>query len=338
MSSISCESVIRVSSVVAGYLVFNTSINLFNRWCLGVYGFKFPLTVTVCHFAFAFLALTPLMVLVPTYAAQHREAWRRDWKGFLATGVFTGINVAFNNSSLVYLSLSMNQVITASMPVLTCAFAICIEKNYWPNTPQIAGIFPICLGVMLAVYEEAHNETLGIVLCLIATVANALRTALSSFLLQNKLDVFSMTWYTGPVSALVLLPFALYNESSAITEYAAMKPWPTAGILGFGSLLALVYNVILFLTIKTLTGVTMNVMGNVKIIFLLLMSRLTLGELTDLDVNMVTGVCLTFSGFFIYSYGTIMKARGGVAPVKAAISADSEDSKRKPLLPTKMNM
>ena len=57
-----------------------------------------------------------------------REAWARDWKGFVATGVFTGINVAFNNSSLVYLSLSMNQVITASMPVLTCAFAICIEK------------------------------------------------------------------------------------------------------------------------------------------------------------------------------------------------------------------
>jgi branched-subunit amino acid permease len=46
----------------------------------------------------------------------------------VATGVFTAVNVAFNNSSLVYLSLSMNQVITASMPVLTCCFAICIEK------------------------------------------------------------------------------------------------------------------------------------------------------------------------------------------------------------------
>jgi drug/metabolite transporter (DMT)-like permease len=57
-------------------------------------------------------------------------------------------------------------------------------QNYWPNNPQIVGIFPICIGVMLAVYEEAHNETLGIVLCMIATVANALRTALSSFLLQ----------------------------------------------------------------------------------------------------------------------------------------------------------
>lgn len=66
---------------------------------------------------------------------------------------------------------------------------------------------------------------------------------------------------------------------SAITEYAQEHMGPTIGILLFGSMLALVYNVILFLTIKTLTGVTMNVMGNVKIIFLLLMSRLTLGEL-----------------------------------------------------------
>jgi drug/metabolite transporter (DMT)-like permease len=220
------------------------------------------------------------------------------------------------------------------------------------------GILPICVGVMLAVYEEAHNEVTGIVLCGIATIANALRTALSryittppmsadslprgrsrrlkpsetdgmwlawvratcSHLLQSKLDVFSMTWYTGPVSALVLLPFAIYKESrcdpvlthlpwhldnnsdssrcplvrfsrqalaaplavlrSLITEYAHQDMQATMGILLFGSMLALVYNVILFLTIKTLTGVTMNVMGNIKIIFLLLMSRLTLGELS----------------------------------------------------------
>jgi hypothetical protein len=67
---------------------------------------------------------------------------------------------------------------------------------------------------------------------------------------------------------------------SLITEYAQQNMGSTMGILLFGSMLALVYNVILFLTIKTLTGVTMNVMGNVKIIFLLLMSRLTLGELS----------------------------------------------------------
>jgi len=310
---------LRVCAVVAGYLVFNTSINLFNRWCLGMYGFSFPLVVTVCHFSFAFFALTPMMLLVPAYREQHKEAWRRDWRGYVATGVFTAVNVSFNNSSLVYLSLSMNQVITASMPVLTCCFAICIEKNYWPNKPQMLGILPICAGVMLAVYEEAHNEVTGIVLCGIATVANALRTALSSHLLQSKLDVFSMTWYTGPVSALVLLPFAIYKESSLITEYAQQNMGSTMGILLFGSMLALVYNVILFLTIKTLTGVTMNVMGNVKIIFLLLMSRLTLGELSEIDVKLAAGVGLTFSGFFLYSYGTIVKMRPNKAEEATSI-------------------
>jgi hypothetical protein len=54
---------------------------------------------------------------------------------------------------------------------------------------------------------------------------------------------------------------------------------PAVGILLGGSMLALLYNIVLFLTIKTLSGVTMNVMGNIKIIFLLLMSRVVLGEL-----------------------------------------------------------
>mmetsp|Transcript_2420 Transcript_2420/g.4947 ORF Transcript_2420/g.4947 Transcript_2420/m.4947 type:complete len:342 (-) Transcript_2420:152-1177(-) len=338
---LSFDQLVKGLSVVVAYLVFNTSINLFNRWCLGVYGFSFPLSVTMFHFAFASVALTPLMLGVESYKKQHREAWARDWKGYVATGVFTAVNVAFNNSSLVYLSLSMNQVITASMPVLTCAFAICIEKNYWPNNWQISGIIPICLGVMIAIYEEAHNETVGVVLCCCATLANALRTALSSHLLTGKLDVFSMTWYTGPVSAMVLLPFGLYKEFSAITEYAQTNMGPTLGILFGGAMLALVYNIVLFLTIKTLSGVTMNVMGNIKIIFLLLMSRVVLGELSELDVQLASGVVLTFGGFFMYSYGTYMKMKkpASAAPVeekKAHIAVDVEY--RKPLLPSKLDM
>jgi drug/metabolite transporter (DMT)-like permease len=72
---------------------------------------------------------------------------------------------------------------------------------------------------MISVYEEAHNETLGVALCACATVANALRTALSSHLLSGKLDVFSMTWYTGPVAAVVLLPVALYREFRCVSSF-----------------------------------------------------------------------------------------------------------------------
>ena len=72
---------------------------------------------------------------------------------------------------------------------------------------------------MIAIYEEAHNETIGVVLCCCATLANALRTALSSHLLTGKLDVFSMTWYTGPVSTIVLMPFGLYKEYRCVPPH-----------------------------------------------------------------------------------------------------------------------
>lgn len=70
--ALSLEQLWKGSLVVLAYLVFNTSINLFNRWCLGIYGFSFPVTVTVCHFAFAFLALSPMMVGLESYKKQHR--------------------------------------------------------------------------------------------------------------------------------------------------------------------------------------------------------------------------------------------------------------------------
>jgi solute carrier family 35 protein E4 len=69
---VSSAQILKVCAVVSGYLVFNTSINLFNRWCLGMYGFAFPVVITVCHFSFAFFALTPMMLLVPAYRQQHR--------------------------------------------------------------------------------------------------------------------------------------------------------------------------------------------------------------------------------------------------------------------------
>jgi hypothetical protein len=49
-------------------------------------------------------------------------------------------------------------------------------------------------------------------------VANALRTALSSKLLDGskKLDILAMQWTTSPVAALALIPFALAMEGTSV--------------------------------------------------------------------------------------------------------------------------
>lgn len=100
-------------SLVAIYLTLNSVLNLTNKWVLSSdtgYGFSFPLLLTSCHMAFSFLALLPMM-LAPAKRAVLAESLGKQWRGLVAVGMFMALNVSLNNTSLVWLALSVNQVI-----------------------------------------------------------------------------------------------------------------------------------------------------------------------------------------------------------------------------------
>jgi undecaprenyl pyrophosphate phosphatase UppP len=101
------------AGLVAAYLSLNSLLNLTNKWILSSttgYGFTFPLALTCCHMAFSFLALLPYM-LGSSMRGTHRDSVQKQWRGLLAIGTLMAANVAFNNSSLVNMSLSLNQII-----------------------------------------------------------------------------------------------------------------------------------------------------------------------------------------------------------------------------------
>lgn len=91
------------------YLGLNVSLNLTCKHVLGS-NFAFPITLTLAHMVFSFVALTPVMLLVPSYRSQHKAAMRQR-KGFIAIGAFLAANIALNNISLVYITLTLNQII-----------------------------------------------------------------------------------------------------------------------------------------------------------------------------------------------------------------------------------
>lgn len=82
---------------------------MMNRYALGIYGFTFPILLTICHMMFAFVVLLPIMVA--STKMQHRATLSRQYKGLICIGVFMALNVSLNNLSLVQISLSLNQVI-----------------------------------------------------------------------------------------------------------------------------------------------------------------------------------------------------------------------------------
>ena len=115
------------AGVAAAYLALDASLNLTNKWILSAstgYGFMFPLALTCCNIAFGFLALLPHM-LSRAMRGTHRDTILVQWKGLVAIGLLMAAIVGFNNTSLVNMSLSLNQIIRQATTWTPHARPIC---------------------------------------------------------------------------------------------------------------------------------------------------------------------------------------------------------------------
>mmetsp|Transcript_5731 Transcript_5731/g.12489 ORF Transcript_5731/g.12489 Transcript_5731/m.12489 type:complete len:323 (-) Transcript_5731:532-1500(-) len=290
--------------IICAYLLLNSFLNLLNRWALGLYGLRFPLIMTACHMIFGSCALSPLMFLKDEYSSRHASVMQNDWKGLAVIAVMNGFQIACNNASLTVMELSMNQVIRASIPVLVALLAVCIEHKI-PSKGEIVCLVIISFGVMLAVWEESKNALMGIVLTVISSVMQSVQMSVSGRVMSGrsgKLNSFQMTFYTGPVAFITLFPFALASEFNIFMESVAYRPLATFGFLLGSCMVAVVYNVVLFQSVHTLSSVGTAILGNVKIVCLLFLSSLLLGELGAWSANQYLGCFLTFMAAFAFSY------------------------------------
>lgn len=305
--------------LVALYLSLNSSLNLLNKWSLGVYGFRFPFLLTSCHMAFSFMVLAPLAMREPWEV--HRATLQKQWKGVVYIGAFMALNIALNNISLLDISLTLNQIIRSAIPVVTCVLAILVESRF-PSRQELVALVTLTLGVMLAVWQgTVTGKPYAIAFCLVGTVCNGAMMTFSGKLLSEKLDVVRLTFYTAPISLLCLAPFYWTYERAAFMAY-----WPShingaAFIILVSSVNAVCYNLVHSLMIKKTSAVTTTVLGEVKIVGLLVLSAMLLGEGKEFTLKMTVGCGLAMSGFALYSHTKIIKFREGLQPRVISLSA-----------------
>merc|ERR1719408_461194 len=124
-----------------------------------------------------------------------------------------------------------------------------------------------------------------------------------------------MTFYTGPLAFVTLAPFAFATEWTILAECFYSRPGAVVGFLLGSCCVAVVYNVVLFQSVRTLSSVGTAIIGNVKIVMLLFLSSLLLSELGGWSANQYLGCLLTFVAAGVYSY---IKAAGAKKPAAAA--------------------
>lgn len=264
--------------------------------------------------AFSFTVLAPVALAQPW--SVHQATLQKQWRGILCIGAFMALNIALNNISLLDISLSLNQIIRSAIPVVACVLAILVESKY-PTRQEAVSLVVLSLGVMLAVWQgTVTGEPYAIFFSIGATVCNGLMMTFASKLMSEKLDVVRLTFYVAPVSLVFLAPFFWVFERERFLAYWPLNSRGASLIMLVSSCNAVCYNIAHAYMIKKVSAVATTVIGEFKIICLLVLSAMLLGESDMFTPKMVTGCVLAIVGFGAYSHCKLhaIKARAASQP------------------------
>lgn len=181
-----------------------------------------------------------------------------------------------------------------------------------PTCKEAFGLLTLTIGVMVCVWQGSVTGSFtGLLLCIAGTVCSGVTICTAGKVLTEKVDAMRLAFYTAPVSCAVLFPLALIHEVKPAQQPAGVcvngsrqtDPAEAAEhslllqsqkviifwkghrsevllILLGSSVVAFSYNMVHFMTIQKTSAVTTTVIGEVKVIGLLLLSALVLGELS----------------------------------------------------------
>ena len=272
--------------------------------------------------AFSFLVLGPIALRTPWEV--HERTLAKQWRGILYIGSFMALNIALNNISLLDISLSLNQVIRSAIPVVTCVLAVVVERKI-PTQQEVTSLLVLTTGVMISVWQGTiAGKPHAILFCIFGTVCNGAMMTFSGKLLSEKLDVVRLTFYTAPVSLCCLAPFMVWRELAAFKVYFASNNKNVLGIMLISSLNAVCYNAIHALVIKRTSAVTTTVIGEIKIVGLLILSAILLGESKDFTAKMLLGCAMAMTGFVMYSHVKLAKMRSQAQSLPRVASQTEE--------------
>ena len=108
---------------------------------------------------------------------------------------------------------------------MTCVLAIFVE-NKIPARQEVSALVVLCVGVMLSVWQgSVSGRPQGVVFCVAGTLCNGAMMTFSGKVLNEKIDVVRLTFYTAPVSLACLMPFFLFFEARAAAAAAVVCAW-----------------------------------------------------------------------------------------------------------------
>lgn len=296
---------------VALWIILSAVVILFNKYILSVYGFPYPIALTMTHMAFCSaiaFALVRVFKVVEPSEGMTRETYR-DRVAPIA--LLFAISLWASNTAYVYLSVAYIQMLKALSPVTVYGIgcAIGLEKF---TARRLGNLGVVTLGVMIASYGELNFNMFGFCVQLLAVVVEACRIVSVQIVLGKanlKLNPITTLYYVSPASFVFLLvPFALLEMPKIVYGYEVTHSVHyQAGIMLGNASCAFLLNLALYLLIGRTSALTLNVSGVIKDMFLIGISAAVFES--PISATQLVGSLVAFSGVCYYNYAKLNEAQ-----------------------------
>lgn len=292
---------------VASWFALNIAIASVNKWVISVDHFVYPAILTVVHMvcSYALSAFCLATCLRPSNPkAPSAETLR---KVRMLSLTFCG-SVFCGNLALKYVWVSFQQMVTAASPLMTLLLAKMLTDKAFSRLAHLS-MLPMCGGVMLCVAGELRVLSadrsfswLGLGLIVASTALRGVKSIMQGALLtsdEDKLDALSLLQHMSRYSIAMLSIYALLagEVHACLADERVQRPRVAATVLGSGAI-AFLLNVCNFLVTKYTSAVTLQVLGNVKVVLSIGTSLLIFGN--ALSPVSALGCAITLGGVWLY--------------------------------------
>ena len=199
-------------------------------------------------------------------------------------------------------------MLSATTPFVTVVLSVAVLRSTY-NKYVWLSMIPMCGGVILCIKGELNYDIVGVIATLTATVLRALKSIVSQTILngENKLDAITTLYHTSGFSVPVLILGAYLKGESAFLQDQLVLKNPVMWTLLIGSsIMAFGLNLANFLVVRYTSAVTLQVLGNIKIVFAIAISLLIFGN--EMSVMAVVGSLVTIGGAWMYNWAKKLKA------------------------------
>jgi len=300
---------VMMASIVAWFALNMTIANL-NKWIFHHYSFKYPALLTNMHMLASLvlgrIALTFFMT--PTPAARSPSA--ATLRGVNMLSLVFVVSVASSNAALRYIHISFAQSIGATAPLWTVLLSKLITGQSY-GMLVYGALALVSAGMILTTTGEINFHWLGFALTLVGVITRALKSILQGMLLssaEQRLDSISLLYHMSKPSVALLTVWVVVLEPGCASD-PSIRDGSLWLCVALSSCVAFFLNVANFLVTLHTSAVTLQVLGNIKVVMLIGLSVAIFGN--EVSAQSAVGCTMCLVGVGLYN-----RARGVQPPAK----------------------